>query len=155
MNFSSTKSNQRHPRKAPASRRMFMIRKRSFRISEKRFRGSGWALRGRHRPAEESKVMTRPDAPTTSRYQARFMSRISPGRTHPDKSRGLSLSLRACFQPLLLGFAVHEGANFQIQFSSLGIEGAEGERPVVDPGHRDDFGIVSRRKISSTAKKSL
>jgi len=28
-----------------------MIRKRSFRISEKRFRGSGWALRGR---AEES-----------------------------------------------------------------------------------------------------
>ena len=83
------------------------------------------------------------------------MSRISPGRTHPDKSRGLSLSLRACFQPLLLGFAVHEGANFQIQFSSLGIEGAEGERPVVDPGHRDDFGIVSRRKISSAAKKSL
>ena len=28
----------------------------------------------------------------------------------------------------------------------LGIEGAEGEGPVVDPGHRDDFGIVSRRK---------
>src|SRR6266480_3250221 len=115
MNFNSTKSNQLHPRKAPASRRMFMIRKRSFRISEKRFRGSGWALRGRHRPAEESKVMTRPDAPTTSKYQVRFMSRISPGRTHPDKSRGLSLSLRACFQPLLLGFAVHECANFQYQ----------------------------------------
>src|SRR6266513_4489364 len=153
MNFSSTKSNQRHPRKAPASRRMFMIRKRSFRISEKRFRGSGWALRGQHRPAEESNYKTR--CATTSKYQVRFMSRISPGRTHPDKSRGLSLSLRECFQPLLLGFAVHECANFQIQFSSLGIEGAEGERPVVDPGHRDDFGIVSRRKISSTAKKSL
>src|SRR6266513_4826301 len=113
MNFSSTKSNQRHPRKAPASRRMFMIRKRSFRISEKRFRGSGWALRGQHRPAEESNDKTR--CATTSKYQVRFMSRISPGRTHPDKSRGLSLSLRECFQPLLLGFAVHECANFRYQ----------------------------------------
>ena len=47
--------------------------------------------------------MTRPDAPTTSKYQVRFMSRISPGRTHPDKSRGLSLSLRACFQHCFWG----------------------------------------------------